>query len=492
MELLLFIVLVFLCFAVAWQEVRIRKEKIHNQQLIQQAKVLTSNLQKSEHSSEAKSRYLSGISHELRTPLNVIMGYAQILEQQEDNPNQIQIKLIRQNCEHLNHLIESLLEFSAMEAGKLKVQKELLNLPELIKQLSYMFQNMAEEKGLTFNVSCPDYIPEWVKTDRQRLRQILINLLSNAIKFTEQGAVNIKLEYRSQVVKFTIEDTGSGMKAEDMDKIFQPFKRLKQHQKHTAGTGLGLPISKLLAELLGGELQVSSQWQQGSQFILKLMLSPQSAPTETNEVPSPLPLTNKQLNILVVDDQKAHLDLMAAVLKTLGHKSRQELNSTAALDLLANKKFDLLLLDINMPELSGWDLAEHIRTAGHQMPIVMLSGNARDQVGSEQSHHQAYLTKPVQIDQLKQCLNQLTQSQDVTQEEQSLAESQTHPISLSKSQQATLQSMADIGHISGILKKIEEWRQQQQIGRHSFNRLKSAANSYQIQRIKDLLNHAQN
>ena len=147
---------------------------------------------------------------------------------------------------------------------------------------------------------------------------------------------------------------------------------------------------------------------------------------------------------------------------------------------------------INMPELNGWDLAEKIRAAGHDMPLVMLSGNARDQVGSEKTHHQAYLTKPVQIDQLKQCLNQLTHSPDASEEKQLLKASQTHPISLSKSQQATLQSMADIGHISGILKKIEEWHQQQQIGIHSFNSLKSAANSYQIQRIKDLLNHAQN
>lgn len=489
MEMILWLIVVVLCIACGWLFNRNHKQSIHAQSQLKTQKL---QLQKAEHTSDAKSRYLSGISHELRTPLNVIMGYAQILEQQENNPNQNQIKLIRQNCEHLNHLIESLLEFSAMEAGKLKVQKELLNLSDLIKQLSMMFQNMAEEKGLKFTVNCPDHVPEWVKTDRQRLRQILINLLSNAIKFTERGEINFNLEYRSQVVKFIIEDTGSGIKAEDIDKIFQPFERLKQHQKHTAGTGLGLPISKVLAELLGGELQVSSQWQQGSQFTLKLMLSPQSAPTETSESPNTVKLINKQLEILVVDDQKAHLDLMAAVLKTLGHKSSLESNSTNALNQLKTKQFDLILLDINMPELNGWDLAARIRTAGHEMPVVMLSGNARDQVGSEKTHHQAYLTKPVQIDQLKQCLNQLTQSQDNSEEKQLLKASQTHPISLSKSQQTTLQSMADIGHISGILKKVEEWHQQQQIGIHSFNSLKSAANSYQIQRIKDLLNHAQN
>ena len=284
MEMILWLIVVVLCMACGWLYNRNRKQSIHLQSQLEALKL---QLQKAEHTSDAKSRYLSGISHELRTPLNVIMGYAQILEQQENNPNQNQIKLIRQNCEHLNHLIESLLEFSAMEAGKLKVQKELLNLPELIKQLSMMFQNMAEEKGLTFKVSCPNHVPEWVKTDRQRLRQILINLLSNAIKFTERGEINFNLEYRSQVVKFTIEDTGSGIKVEDIDKIFQPFERLKQHQKHTAGTGLGLPISKLLAELLGGELQVTSESQKGSQFTLKLMLSPQAAPTETRESPPP-------------------------------------------------------------------------------------------------------------------------------------------------------------------------------------------------------------
>ncbi len=423
-------------------------------------------LEKSEHASDAKSRYLSGLSHELRTPLNVIMGHAQLLEQKE--PNNPAYQLIKHNGEHLNHLIESLLSHAAMEAGKIKLHQELFDLHEVLKQIGHMFQPMAEKKGLVWTHEYSEQLPQWVKADPQRLKQILINLLSNAIKFTTTGHVTFRINYRSQVASFEVTDSGSGIKEQNQGDIFTPFERLN----NTApGTGLGLPIAQSLSTLMGGELSVKSQWQKGSTFTLKLMLAPQPAP------PNRLQVNNQQpsLSLLVVDDNPSHLEITSAFLAQDKHQVFAFTSATKALEHMSSHQVDLCLLDINMPEMSGWDLATALRTAGKQIPIIMLSGNPKDQIKSEHQNHQGYLSKPLKQSALRECIAQFTT---------------TPHIQLNLSQQATLNRLLEIKHFKGMEKQLQQWLAKQTIKQNSYNALMPFIEKKNTQQLLSMINNA--
>ncbi|WP_246841682.1 HAMP domain-containing sensor histidine kinase [Cellvibrio sp. PSBB023] len=200
----------------------------------------------------AKSRYLTGISHELRSPLNAVLGYAQLLEKASDIPasRKDALGVIRRSGEHLADLIEGLLDISKIEAGRLDLHQDQVRLSLLLEQLVHMFRLQAEAKGLEFIYECQDRLPELVRTDEKRLRQILINLLSNAVKYTNKGKVVFKLRYRSQVAEFTVTDTGEGIAAENMERIFRPFERVHRPGSTATGTGLGLTITRLLCEIM--------------------------------------------------------------------------------------------------------------------------------------------------------------------------------------------------------------------------------------------------
>ena len=210
----------------------------------------------------AKSRYLVGLSHELRTPLNSVFGYTQILERDAAIPPEQKgrIHVIRRSAEHLSGLIDGLLEISKIETGRLQLQRNEIHLDEFLADIVEMFRPQAEAKGLAFHYIRPETMPEIVSTDGKRLRQILVNLFSNAIKFTESGHVALKISFRSQVATLTIEDTGVGIAAEDLPKIFEPFERgTAERTRLVPGTGLGLTIVKMLVSLMGGDVAVRSE-----------------------------------------------------------------------------------------------------------------------------------------------------------------------------------------------------------------------------------------
>lgn len=423
-------------------------------------------LEKSEQASDSKSRYLSGLSHELRTPLNVIMGHAQLLAQKD--PENSAYQLIKQNGEHVNHLIESLLSHAAMEAGKIKLHHEIFDLHTLLEQLTHTFKPMAEEQDLSWHVNITPQLPRWVKSDQQRLKQILINLLSNAIKFTHTGGIKLNISYRSQVASFEVTDTGTGIKPEQMDAIFTPFERLNNP---APGTGLGLPIAQSLSTLLGGELTVKSQTGRGSTFILKLMLAPHNQPqsnTTKNKV-------STGLDVLVVDDNIEHLDITAQFLAADQHQASTFTSADKALKHLHNHTADLCILDINMPEMNGWQLAQIIRDSGHTMPIIMLSGNPKDQVQSQHQNHQAYLNKPLTFEALRTCIQQWAPKPNVR---------------LNASQQATLTRLAEINHSAGMEKHLQQWREQQTINQDSYQSLMNAIQTMNSTELKTLIRGA--
>ncbi|OQX31723.1 MAG: hypothetical protein B0D85_03495 [Candidatus Sedimenticola endophacoides] len=216
---------------------------------------------------QAKSRYLSGVSHELRTPLNTVLGYAQLLEQDQELPRKDQqaASVIRRNGEHLADVIEGLLEISKIEARRLDLHRDQVQIGALTEQLVEVFTTQARAKNLAFEYLPENGLPEYVVADEKRLRQVLMNLLSNAVKFTKQGGVTLRVSYRNEVARFIVSDTGVGIKPEDREKIFEPFERVRNAEtQFICGTGLGLTISRLLCNLMGGDLTLQSECGKGS------------------------------------------------------------------------------------------------------------------------------------------------------------------------------------------------------------------------------------
>jgi signal transduction histidine kinase/CheY-like chemotaxis protein len=414
----------------------------------------------------AKSRYVVGLSHELRSPLNAISGYAQLLEQDATilpKPRG-QVRVVRRSADHLSGLIDGLLDISKIEAGRLYLSRDEVRLGEFLEQLVGMFRVQAAAKGLEFVFERPKAMPSIVYTDEKRLRQILINLLSNALKFTQAGHVRFVMRYRNPVAEFEIADTGPGIQSGDIERIFEPFERaaLGVSQPQT-GTGLGLTISKLLAGVMGGDITVASVFGQGSTFRVKIMLSEVTKPTRIA-----MPVNARisgyhgpRRTILVVDDDPTHRDLLREVLAPLGFILFSAPDGPACLDLARHCRPDLFLLDISMPGMDGWTLAETLRAGGHfEARILMLSASALEAHGRSmaQPFHDGYLMKPIDIPRLLEQIDQLlkVEWQYGTAEP---VEPAWRPDGGSQPARRHVDELIDlgrIGHIRGIQAKLDE------------------------------------
>jgi signal transduction histidine kinase/CheY-like chemotaxis protein len=404
-----FIVLVQGSRGVAEEETRRQTELL--MQEIEAHKRTDAKLQeakeKAEAASKAKSRYVVGLSHELRTPLNAVVGYAQILERDTTIPARRldAIRIVRRNAEYLSGLIDGLLDISKIEAGRFHLNRNEVWLREFLHQLVSLFRLQADAKGIAFRFEASDKLPQCVYTDENRLRQILINLLSNAVKFTDAGHVALKIDYRNQVAVFEIEDTGIGIPACDLNRIFQPFERSKHSaMRTTAGTGLGLTITKMLSETMGGEITVRSKVGGGSTFTVKLMLSDVVRPRDAAPMEERIRgYLGPRQTIMVVDDDPVHRGLVCELLEPLGFNVITAHDGTACLALADEHRPKLVLLDISMPGMDGWTVARRLRRMPRERPaIIMLSALAMDEerVADAGSLHDAYLIKPINLRQL--------------------------------------------------------------------------------------------
>lgn len=428
--------------------------------------------EQAEAANQAKSRYLTGISHELRSPLNAVLGYAQLLEKDPGMPahRKDALGVIRRSSEHLADLIEGLLDISKIEAGRFDLHKDQVRLPALMDQLVNMFRLQAEAKGLQFIYECNDRLPEFIRTDEKRLRQILINLLSNAIKYTEVGSVIFKLRYRSQVAEFTVKDTGEGIASENLEKIFRPFERVRRPGSTATGTGLGLTITRLLTEIMGGDIAVTSSPGEGSTFKASLML-PSISSLLAEPVHQPAQTIygyqGKTKTIMLVDDEQTHRQLMRTLLMPLGFSIIEVDNPLHVLETLKtqinlNNRPDLIMLDVSMPSLNGWELAKLLRDANYTSPIIMISADASEGRNQPQSQdtpklHDAYITKPIQLqavlDKIQELLNLRWNYQKTQQPAHS--EQEITAIELPADQYLDeIVELARIGHKKGLQEKI--------------------------------------
>jgi len=425
-------------------------------------------LQKAKENAEAanlaKSRYVVGLSHELRTPLNAVMGYAQVLERDDSLPAERKpaISTIRRSAEHLSGLIDGLLDISRIEAGRLQIYSNEINIHEFLDQIVDMFRMQAVSKGLGFSYGRAPNLPVFVRTDEKRLRQILVNLLSNAIKFTDEGSVSLKVSYRSQVASFIVADSGPGIDLEDQAKIFEPFGRSKAASgKRVPGLGLGLTITKLLTETMGGAIALASEPGKGASFEVRLMLSGVDRPVDTIRLEKQVRgYEGKRRTIAVIDDNPDHRALVSDILKPIGFAVVEADSGLACLDTVAPLSPDLYLIDILMPGMNGWELAASLRGRGENAPIIMLSANIGDQSLRPEgpSHHSATLAKPFAIGQLYDLLQKhlgVTWTEQANGQEAPAAPA--GPLrSPGADHVADLMSLADIGYVEGIEAKLNE------------------------------------
>jgi signal transduction histidine kinase len=241
--------------------------------------------QTAENASHAKSEFLANLSHELRTPLNAISGYTQVLINHASvTPFQSErLNIILKSTEHILHLINDILDLAKIEANRIEIEPAEFHLRNFLKDISEMFQIQAERKNIRFVYKSSKLLPGIVIGDERRLRQVLINLLANAIKFTEKGGVTLKAEYHNGRACFEVSDTGIGVNADELEKIFSPFYQVGYYPKITEGTGLGLSISKKLTQMMGGQLTAQSNIGQGSVFRVEMELPPGNAETEISD-----------------------------------------------------------------------------------------------------------------------------------------------------------------------------------------------------------------
>ncbi|MCE5192087.1 MAG: PAS domain S-box protein [Actinomycetia bacterium] len=341
---------------------------------------------------DAKDTFLASMSHELRTPLNSIIGFTQILLQglagQLNNEQTRQMEMVNAAGRHLLELINDVLDLSKIEAGQTTIVAGPIRISEILTAVEGTVRPMLDAKGLSWECTCDR--DDVIITDRRRLEQILLNMLSNAVKFTEKGSVRLSASARGASVRFEVADTGVGIGSESLQRVFGEFVQIETKDAiRPEGTGLGLAISRRLAHLLGGTLAASSQVGVGSTFVLTV---PSGA--ELPEASSPS--TSNTRTVLIVDDDTHARGIISAVLRDAGYDVRQAFDGGVALKMVAEEPPDVLLLDLVMPGLDGWEVLKRLKSGADtaDIPIICVSI-------LEESEHPpvdgfaGYLVKPI-------------------------------------------------------------------------------------------------
>jgi signal transduction histidine kinase/CheY-like chemotaxis protein/purine-cytosine permease-like protein len=455
-------------------------------------------LKMADQANSAKSRFLSNMSHEIRTPLNSIIGYAYVLQKDPAIPEHRRsaIDILKRSGEHLSSLIEDILDIARIEARKFELKSEPINFPVFIEHLVRIYKAQAEEKGLAFCCQITQSLPQRIKGDEKRVRQILINILSNAVKFTSSGDILFRIGYSGEVATFQITDTGRGIREEELQNIFQPFTRLMDTTEHpVSGSGLGLTISKILAEIMGGELTVKSRPEQGSSFTVRLFLPNLRGDNHIQREADITGYLGPQKTVLIVDDQPEHRDLMCSILQPLRFKTLQADSGEAGLLAVAKQIPDLILLDISMPGLDGVATAIQLRQQGHTLPIIVLSANAysSDRLAAIHAGCNDFLSKPIQIAdllyklKLHLALDWVYEGEDDPDNEPAVAMVLIPP---NREDLQMLQAFVRIGDILGLKAAIRQLQKNGRIHDGFSAKLIALADDFKLSELKQILTYA--
>jgi signal transduction histidine kinase/CheY-like chemotaxis protein len=448
----------------------------------------------------AKTRYIVGISHEIRSPLNAIFGYAQLLERGMAGPSDHAARVIRRSAEHLTNLIDGLLDISRIENGMLRLNRDKVQLVEFLDQIVDMFRLQATNKGIEFRYQRPPHLPAHVYTDQKRLRQILINLLSNAIKYTERGHASLVVRYRNQVAEFEISDTGIGIAEADLERVFQPFERGETPTvRAVPGIGLGLTITRLLTQIMGGELLARSTPGQGTVFTVRMLLS--EAMHEVQQAPGQIKgYAGPRRTLLLIDDDPAHLDIVQRLLQPLQFDVITAPNGASGLAMAVEHRPALAMIDISMPDLSGWEVAKRLRQEATlaSMKIVMVSANAHEySPGGEGAAHDGFVMKPFDMNALLDCIGGVLGLQWIHEEAAGDAVEEEANATCTLSRRSwhhinDLYQLGKIGHVRGIQAKLRQIEADDPDSRPFTARLQTLVANFDLKRYMNVLETMRN
>lgn len=360
-----------------------------------------------EAASRAKSSFIANMSHELRTPLNAILGFAQLMQRdpvmttQRDN-----LRTIMQSGEHLLSLINDILEMSRIESGQVVLTSQSVDLFTMLDNLERMLRVQSDEKHLYLEFEIEDNVPHYVQTDGNKLRQVLINLMGNAIKFTHEGGINLRVSYDAPWLYFAIQDSGIGIDESDVERLFESFAQTRHGDQVQEGTGLGLYISRKFVQLLGGDIVISSQLNQGTlvRFHIEVGVVHEQDVPNVDPVRRVVGLQPGQpdFRILVAEDRSENRRLLMQVLEGVGFTVRGAVNGQEALDIAIEWRPDLIFMDLRMPVMNGYDATRLIKQERSDVAIIALTASVfeNDQVVSRQVGCDDFISKPFRESEL--------------------------------------------------------------------------------------------
>ncbi|MGB3405340.1 MAG: chemotaxis protein CheB [Microcoleaceae cyanobacterium] len=497
--------------------------QIQNQSLLlQEAK------EAAEAANHAKSAFIAHTSHELRTPLNAILGFAQIMKREPDNlaTQRRGVEVIQQSGEHLLTLINDILFIAKMEAGKLILDLRDFILPRFLDDLVAIIRLRCQQQQIEFQYQCYQNLPTFVRADETRLRQLLLNLLSNAVKFTPKGTVTFKVGYvrdfspspteaistetePSDKIRFYIEDTGIGIPQDKFPDIFEPFYQHNPHLSQQEGTGLGLTISKNLAEQMGSQIHIESTVGLGSRFwfdadfpTVKTTTDFATKDDSNREITG---YTGRIRSILIVDDLDSNREILVNFLNPLGFKIFEATSGAEAIAQIEQHQPDVMLLDLIMPEMDGWQITRKLRKQPQFQTLSIIIVSASTLQSDEELCYKAgangFLSKPVNFEQLLPMLEQYlelewTTSNSSTQSRLTPATEATSALQQSTTQLLPAPSPAQLtqllelamqGDIRGTVSLVNQWQVEQPNLAAFARQVRQLAESCQIKKLKQFI-----
>lgn len=370
-------------------------------------KRLSAALDKVEKISRDKTTLMTTISHELRTPLNGIIGLSCILLEEQPTARQSSyLRTINSSAISLSHIFSDIIDLEKIDARRIELNRKETDLYALLNDISNFAVLIAGEKHLEFRLICPPTLPNWLMLDGVRLSQILWNLITNAVKFTPQGSVTLSIEQTAEdEFAIRVTDTGIGIAEADLEKVFELYYQVDSHHYKSLGSGIGLSISKTIAQLMDGDLTVSSELGKGATFLLTFKAKEAQPPVESsNKVPL-------KLCILLVEDIEVNIVVAKSMLQKLGYQIDVAMTGAEAIQKFEENYYDLIFLDIQLPDMSGFDIAHHLRknyengTYDFLPPLIALTANVvqKKEAYLEQGMDDV-IHKPLSLDELNQCL----------------------------------------------------------------------------------------
>ncbi len=377
-------------------------------ELVETRSELDHHRREAERVSASRGRFIAMMSHEFRTPLASIVNYAELASDPDASPNDVQmsIETMSRSAKHLASLVEAVLDDATLDAGQVQLVESDFDIRDLLDNVAAMMAPLAAEKGLSFAVFVDPDLPQLVRADDVRFRQVLINLLSNAVKFTIDGGVKLTTTYNDGRLVVSVSDSGPGISVEDQERVFQAFERGSGEDSH--GAGLGLTITLRLVELMGGEVSLDSMPDEGCTVSVHVPM-PEAVATETDEVlptPSQESIATKPLSVLICDDDRDMIALVEHYLHRSGYGLITSSDSAEAIDKTLKFNPDLVLMDCNVPGVGGVVAARVLRERGYVKPIVALTASKLD--ASERSAFTKFFRKPAPMQELLSEIKRLT------------------------------------------------------------------------------------